>query len=293
MSGSESAGRPSERTQSVSGRKLEELFETYLKSAVTMEYPANWRCHAYCNSCRDDLYAFAGSLLEGSTVAVEDAHGLLSKRELNELEKKCAGFFLSAIYNKSGVKDIVYDLEAKVPNLAYKLLQDKAFINKGNGYDYSGTQAAGIIINYVENKDLTSITAGFAGSGPVVTYGSRAYSDYEDDDGETIETVPLKVSFTKELVICGIHGDPIIDNNVFINPNRNRYARNIILKEEIDGILELRGYVDALKATFEQGRRDYRIVLDVLRGLGAQPQERIKQDITDILRRADYHAKTA
>ncbi len=268
--------------------KLLTAFETYLKSAVDMESPSNRSCHAYCGSCRDDLYEFAGSLLEGSSVSVEEAHGLLLKREMSDSDKWCAGFFLSAVYNKSVERDIVYDLEIKVSNLAYKLSEGSAFINKGNGYNYSGTQAEGTIINYVENKNLTYITAGFAGSGSVISYGARANSDYEDE-GKSIETVPLKVSVTNELVIRGINGDPIIDNDIAINLGRNRYGRKIILKEKIDKIPELRSYADDIKLKFEQGRHDYRMVLDTVQSLGAEPHNKIKYDIIDILQRAGHN----
>jgi len=268
-------------------RKLKDAFERYLGLAVDMKYPADRSCHAYCNSCRDDLYKYANSLLEGIHVTPEEAHGLLIVRELKDNEKDCAGFFLSAIYNKSDVKEIVYDLDIELSNLAYKLSQDRAFINRGNGYDYSGTQAQGIIINYVEGKNLNSITACYAGEGSVVTYGAIAYNAYNDDDDELIETVSLNVTVSEKVRIHGLQSNPGIDEGISFSIWPHARASYHVWKHEMCKFPELQEYVDKLKARFEQGRNNYRIVLETVRSLGSEPHEKIRQDLVDILKRAD------
>jgi len=264
--------------------KLRSAFDKYL----SMAKPIDARL-IYDQMCRDDLRALASDSLEGLQASVEEAHSLLLRRGLSSEERSHAGFFLSLIYEKSNVNEIVYDLDVEVHNLAYCLPENKAFINKGQGFQYSGTKSKGIVVNYV--KPGTFLTAGFAADGPVITYGARPSTGYwigDFDEGEDfVDSVSLDVSLDEVLCIKGSYDDPKMSDVLSIKKNRYSELPSLILNEDqIRKIPELHDYVSNLKSRFEQGRNDYRVAVETVRGLGPKPNEKIKQDIDDILRRA-------
>lgn len=263
---------------------LRDAFDKYLSTAK----PSDARL-IYDQRCRDDLYLLASSLLKDLQVSPEEAHGLLRERKLSADEQECAGFFISAVYNKSDISDIVYDLDVEVHNLAYCLPENKAFINKGIGHSNSGTKSKGIVVNYV--KPGTFLRAGFAADGPVITYGARPSTGYwigDFDEGEDfVDSVSLDVSLDKILCIKGSYDDPKISDVLSIKKNRYSELPDLILNEDqVREIPELHDYVFNLKSRFEQGRNDYRVAVETVRGLGPKPNEKIKQDLVNILRRA-------
>jgi hypothetical protein len=80
--------------------------------------------------------------------------------------------------------------------------------------------------------------------------------------------------------ICGpVRFDSIVASPVSIG--------NIMLDVFIDRIPELRSYFDNLVSCFEKGRNDYRVAVETVRSLGPKPNEKIRQDIETILKRAD------
>ncbi len=266
-------------------KKLSDAFDKYL----SMAKPSDARL-IYDQRCRDDLYLLASSLLKDLQVSPEDAHGLLRGRNLSADEKDHAGFFVSAVYNKSDVSDIVYDLDVEIHNLAYCLPENKAFINKGRGFQYSGTKAKGIIVNYVAPGRF--VNAGFAADGPVITYGAQPSTgywvgDFDENDESFVDSVSLDVSLDKILCIKGSYEDPKISDVLSIKKNKYSELPGLILNEdEIRKIPELYNYVSNLKSRFEQGKNDYRIALETVRGLGPKPNEKLRQDLVDILKRA-------
>jgi len=263
-------------------KKLKDLFEKYLDISQRRDYSGFY----YDYMCGYGLYDCASSLLEGIQATSEEAHGLLFNRELSEVEIGRAGCFISAVYNKSEEKKIFYNLEIKVSNLAYELPPDKVFVNRGNGYDRSGTRAKGLVINYVENKKLREIDSGFEAKGSVVAYGAIASANYVDCDDEVVETGDMKFSFVnQQLNIRGPFGDPRIGDDISFNTSIWANTK-VIYKEEISKLPELCEYVGNLKSKFELGRLDYNVVVETIRSLGPQPHEKIKQNIADILRRA-------
>lgn len=266
------------------GKKLKDLFENYLDFASKIEYPEHdYLQNKYDRYCNLKAYSHAGKLLEGVKAGIGEVHGLLT-RELSDAEKYAAGFFLSAFYNKSELKDIVYDLDVEVKNLAFKLPADKAFINTGQGHNSSGTWAQGIVVNYVK-KSL--FHGGFQAVGPLITYGGSHYSDHYDEDDLEIEDSCLIVSVNNKVDIRA-YGSPAIYGPVRFDSIVTSPVSigNIMLDVFIDRIPELRSYVDNLVSCFEKGRNDYRVAVETVRGLGPKPNEKIRQDIETILERA-------
>ncbi len=271
------------------GRRLRDAFERYLGLTPG---PLDLHNDYDYSGTLDYFDRHAKNFLEDIMATPEEAHGLLLVRELKGKEKEIAGFFLSAVYNKSEAKEIVFDLETEVWNLAYSLANDKVFINRGNGYNRSGTRADGLVINYLENRKLGTIFAGSCGSGQIITYGADVVAHYHDDEDNYHSLMaPLCVSVLEQVEIRVNHrrihldGSSIhIDNRLSID--KDKHYSYLFVKEEIDKIPELRQYIDNLQGKFEQGRRDYHTVIETIRGLGPQPHEKIKQDIVDILRRA-------
>lgn len=270
---------------SESNANLINAFDKYL----SMAQPNDARL-IYDQRCRDDLYMLASSLLKDLQVSPEDAHELLRQREFSADEKDHAGFFVSAVYNKSDISDIVYDLDVEIHNLAYCLPENKSFVNKGNGFQYSGTKAKGIVVNYV--KQGTFLTAGFAADGPVITYGAQPSTgywvgDFDENDESFVDSVSLDVSLDKILCIKGSYDVPKISDVLSIKKNKYSELPDLILNEdEIRKIPELHNYVSNLKSRFEQGKNDYRAVLETVRGLGPKPNEKLRQDIEAILQGA-------
>lgn len=267
------------------GRELKNVFEKHLDFVSKLEYPGHdYLQNKFEHYCNLRAYLHAGKLLEGMCVGADDAHGLLLTRDLSDVERYAAGFFLSAVYNKSESKEIVYDLDVKVENLAFKLSADKAFINTGNGNDSIGTCAQGIIINYAK-KSL--FHGGFQADGPFITYGGSHYSDHYDEDDLEIEDSCLIVTVKDKVDIRAlgspaIYG-PVRFDSIVCSPVS---IGNIMLDVFIDRIPELRSYIDNLVGRFEQGRNDYRAVLETVRSLGPKPNETIRQDIETILKGA-------
>ncbi len=266
------------------GKKLKDLFDEFLDFAKKQDYSGNY--HDYM--CGYHLYYEADRLLKGIQATPEEAHGLLFTRELSDVERGFAGSFISAVYNKSEAKDIFYNLEIKVSNLAYELPPDKVFINRGNGYGLSGTRAKGLVINYLENKKLRGIDSGFEAKGSVVCYGAEASAYYVNYDDDYVETGNTKFSlFEQKLMIRGPCGNPQIHDGIAYGVwNGKCTDTKSVSKEEISKLPELQAYIGNLKSKFEQGRLDYNIVVETVRSLGPEPHEKIKQDIVDILRRS-------
>ncbi len=265
--------------------RLRDAFDQYL----SMAKPSTARL-IYDQRCRDDLYLLASGMLKDLQVSNEEAHGLLLERKLSADEKDTAGFFISAIYNKSDISEIVYDLDVEVRNLGYCLPEDKAFINKGNGFQHSGTKAKGIVVNYVGK--IPCLIAGFAADGCVITYGARPSTgywvgDFDENDESFVDSVLLDVSLDEVLCIKGSYEDPVISDALSIKGNKYSELPILVLnKDEIGKIPELHGYVSNLKSRFEQGKSDYRIAVETVRALGPRPNDKLKKDIVDILRRA-------
>lgn len=272
---------PAKRKYPEPDRKLRDAFEKYL-SLTPERLDSNIDYHY--SGTLDYFDRHAKNYLEDIKATPEEAHGLLLARELKGREKEIAGFFLSAVYNKSEAKDIVYDLETEVWHLAYSLSPDKAFINYGNGYHLSGTSSKGIIINYIGGKKFTTIGAGFFAKGPIITYGGLADPSYYDGDDELIQTGwSLHVSIDDNVNISGPWGLSICDKYVSFEKNFPSQSRHHFSRNEIS---ELSEYVHNLAERFKKGTANYRIVLETLRSLGPKPHEKIKQDIVDILKRA-------
>ena len=281
----ESAGQEKSakgRNYTAPGKELRDVFEKYLDFSKKQDGDKLYDCIE-----RNDLYDGATGLLKGIQPAIAEAHGLLMAREFSMKELHYAGFFLSAVYNKSDEKDIVYSLEIETPNLAYRLSRDRAFINKGNGYRDSGTNAKGIIINYCENKKFNCVMAGYFAKGPIITYGATAHATSYDDDNDCGETSPLKISLTDRLHINVLQHCLIIDEGIYLTRGPDTWPPcHLLSKKEVSKFPELRAYVDNLKSQFERGRNDHQLVLETIRKLGYKPHMKIMRDIADILRRA-------
>jgi hypothetical protein len=99
----------------------------------------------------EDDYNWSENLLKGlENLLVADAHAaVIALQDDNNIWN--AGLWLSAVYNRSPDKLIVYDLqlpEDKTPAyLGYRLNEDKVLVNSRNAGDWMGYYASGVVIN--------------------------------------------------------------------------------------------------------------------------------------------------
>lgn len=116
-------------------------------------------------------YEKAEILLEGIDVSIPEAHVLALQYQDHEAIFE-AGLFISAMYNKSADKIIVYDLELdrKLRHLGFQLPKNKTLINKVNAGEEFGELALGTVINYG-----AAYTLGTHSSGPVINLGEVKY----------------------------------------------------------------------------------------------------------------------
>jgi hypothetical protein len=91
-------------------------------------------------------YYSASKLVEG--VSVEQIHGIAMDPELRSHPSYYAmGIVLSAVYNRSRRKKIVFDLDAPMCYLGYRLPVDKILVNTGSAGMCFGEESFGVVVN--------------------------------------------------------------------------------------------------------------------------------------------------
>ena len=119
-----------------------------------------------------DFYNKALELTKDLEPNIPEAHSLLVAYQDHE-KIEYAGLFLSAIYNRSPEKEIVFDLHLQNPpyGLGYKLRKGKRLINRGKAGIGLGYMALGAVINYDKAGDWL----GYRAPGVVINYGKTGY----------------------------------------------------------------------------------------------------------------------
>lgn len=195
-----------------------------------------------------NYYKRALNYTKGIEASVEEAHALLYARQ-DDPKIYDSGIFISAIYNKSGAKEIIFDmdLETNVNFLAYNLRKDKTFINCSDSVGlHCGKISKGTLINYGR---LSLVGFGSNSTGKILNYGYASmmgsHSNFAINLGEcgSINYGGFVLNFGET---DHIDASRVLDDRLPISPERR--ARMNYLKNEL-----------------EKGRTDYRIALAVLK----------------------------
>jgi hypothetical protein len=120
----------------------------------------------------EDDYLWSTKSLKGlENLLVADAHAAVIALQ-GDNNVRHAGSWLSAAYNCSSDKLVVYELqlpEDKIPcGLGFRLNKDKVLVNSGNAGNYMGNYASGVVIN---NGNAGNLMGEYA-SGVVINNGN-------------------------------------------------------------------------------------------------------------------------
>lgn len=264
--------------------KLASAFEEWVK-----EYPDDSMSIPVTPDDRetffDKSYSKAQNLTEKLNASVAEAHALAI---LYRDHPKCfyAGLFISAIYNKSQEKDIIFDLhECRIDLLAYKLVKGKRLINYEKLEGDTGFKSESPIINYG-----TMLEVGADSSSLIMNLG---HADLLGGYGGNYrpEPTPVIINFGTCSTITGTCGIVLSlkKPRSQVQYNDTPYKPNILLKpKDCKKIPELSHYLKQMQRKFELGRKDYTKALAALDELGPEPGEKIAKDIEEILRGYKY-----
>lgn len=220
-----------------------------------------------------DSYEHALELTKNIKPSVPEIHGfVLAHRHHRDI--KDAGYFVSAIYNQSDEREIIWDFDIELNYLGYKLPADKLLINYGETGEHLGCEASGSVINYGK----TGIRMGANLEGLVINCGEAGEEMGLFDQGQIInygkaESMPEEAG---DYIICIKDPESFFGITGFTD-----IVRELVLKEaDCRQIPELIQYFDELKVLLDAGKNDYR-------ALTAIPSaDKMKADIENILRRA-------
>jgi len=213
-------------------RKLAEAFEKWLKSSATT--PAKY-------------YKRALAYTKGIEASVEEAHALLWTRQDHPRIHE-AGFFLSAVYNRSNNEEIIFDMNlvTAVNFLAYQLQKNKTFINCADSTGmYCGFHSKGKLINYGK----AGIDFGGLNASQVLNYG---YSPILGREAKLV----INLGACKLVPRCGLLLNLGTVDNV---------SALSLLDERLQYSPEIKAQMSALKTELEKGRNDYRTALAILK----------------------------
>ena len=244
-----------------------------------------------------NLYNLALELIENLEPNISEAHSLLVAYQ-DHPKIYWAGYFLSAIYNRSPEKEIVFDLDLENPphGLGYRLPKGKRLVNRGKAGDWMGEWASGVVLNCGEagygmgggvsgivlNYGKVGNGIGYGAPGVVINFGETGHDTGEGTSGLVINCGKANErmgEFAKGTILA--LKDPISFGDI-------SKAKLVLRAEDCKKIPELGEYLENLRRTLEVGKKDYQAVLAWLEGLGEEPKERIESDIEKILRRAGY-----
>jgi len=148
---------PPRRRSFHGGSGIQKLFEDWLQYAQKTLTPGQ-----FLIKNAENLYEYACQLVKDVSVSPDEIHALLYTnwhQYSHEREADMANIFCSAVYNKSEDKVITLDIDLKFPKVsrqsresgyytAYRLSQDKIFVNKARYIWDLGRKSDATIINY-------------------------------------------------------------------------------------------------------------------------------------------------
>ena len=101
-------------------------------------------------------YGKARKLIEPlGEIPYMEANALLAGFKPKTKVESVAGIFISACYNKSSERVIIFDLDApEIKCIGYNLGENRVLVNNGEVGDYFGSGSQGIAINNKKAKNL-------------------------------------------------------------------------------------------------------------------------------------------
>jgi len=281
---------PNRRKYSEPDRRLKTAFEKWIEAPLL---PAN-------------AYKFAESLIEGLEPSVEEAHALLLdyQDKIDKYNWQFSGRFISALYNASPEKIIIYDLEFENPPeyIGCKLSKEKCLVNRAKAGGCLGFEAEGTLINYGETKDCFA----FGAKGPVINYGKVNYpseeeqQNYKRGSGMGHDATGLIINLGKTGVATGYRNKSVVMNlgdayyqvgdkatGIVVDIQRNENleyterAKLVVKPRDYKGAMK--SYLDNLRMKFETGRTDYKAAIKALEDLGPEPEKTVEKDIIKAL----------
>lgn len=237
------------------------------------------------------LHIWAKEAIKGLNPSIEEAHALLLRIQ-DTSRFPHTGLFISAIYNTSPEKEIVFDFDMPdLDHLGFWLQKDKIFINKGV-LPSLGEKAEGTIINYNTIKNTTY--------GNVVNYG-KIEKCGTSSEGLTVNLGKIKEldSYSRSAVInASKYGSITFVNQEGIvvdttNWTLMRFSNDPPHKKRKytqKGFVRMhkaREYFSELVKKFEQGKNDYHMAISAVK---QYPVEKVRKDLISLMKEAGYEA---
>jgi len=199
--------------------------------------------------------------------------------------KHRAGMFISSIINQSDRKEMIWEHETDIGNIAYRLPADKIFVNRGKTGSWFGSCAEGTIINYGKAGDYmgefsegliincgeTGYSAG-AKANTIINYGKtgKGFGDAANCLVANLgEADRFLGACAKGMIIN--YGEP--------DPSMGHLAEGNVVYQYV---AELAGYFSGLKAILDEGKKDYHALSKLPSG------QKIRDDVESILKARGY-----
>jgi len=235
-----------------------------------------------------DQYLDAVKSAKGLDISVAEANALLIKYESNPRIHYFGGIILSALYNRSNEKVMIYDLDIPLQHFGYELPNDRILVNKGRVGKYFGQKSKGIILNY----GLTEWDVATDSHGLFLNYGTSGLGF-----GKTFG-VAINFGNIEELSIFSAHGYAI-DYGTHTDKQKKRAdvnyeslkgheRRNLEIERIMvhdDGVPEVRNYLQDLKQKLEKGKNDHEKTIEIIKEFGEQPAQKIKKELNELFKR--------
>jgi len=273
--------QPSKRKYVEPERKLATAFEAWL-SWLTKELEPILNGEQLALNF-EEWYKKAESMLGDSKPSPAEANLLPLFYEGHKWVEH-AGIFISAVYNRSPDKLIIFDIELEkgIRELGYKLSNNKTLINTAKLADDFGIEAEGAIINC----GLAGIGFGARSSGVAINLGLTAdYTFAYMASGIIINCGTVGFNFRPEWAQIGWYATGTIITTQHLPINMlNAKDATVIQPINLEKMPTLSKYVKELKEIWDGKNTSYNCILD---DWGPEPAKKIQQDIEEILERCD------
>jgi len=270
-------------------KRLQEAFEKWLNEGHHFVVYEKW-------------YRYAEQLLKNISANIDETHSLLLTAPDDLI--RYAGFFVSAVYNKSPENHIIFDVSIPAAHIGHRLAKGKTLVVlSATGHDL-GKSAKGTVLNY-GNSDYEE---GYKCEGLHINYGSSKGEFGRHAFGTVINmgkqydlhmipgTPGYLIDFAKtendtdwgKLAEDALgYSDPQSPYQDMKPFEIRNYTIEHMLTHEEKKIPELWDYLMQLKQILEQGR-DYKKAFEIVDSFGPEPAKTIKTTIDDIFKRNGY-----
>jgi len=293
--------------------KLAQVFERWIENArVHVGAMTNYELLGICDS--------------NLQPTLEELHSIVLHYQ-DHPKRQEIGLFLSYYFNKSPEEVICYELDTDwMTSLGYRLPGGKTLVNLGKTGPSFGYQAHGILINAGEagytagteieaepqlsrgycsfinlNKigtyvgsssdtllvNLSNADLGFGTSakGAILNFGSCGAQLASSTH------YPCMLINDGKSYLVGHNSSGLLISTTQTHFGNTEHARRVFKQNECEQIPELVKYVGNLRAMFEPAKNDWKKALEAVKQLGPNAHNKIKQDVEEILWRANYDTR--